>query len=135
MASPKSGKAASAVAPVAPDEAHDADSADPGEVSKAKAEALTRPKSKYAPTKVKPFKPTSTAGNEEPGTEPTWIEIILKDEEGNIVPGEPFEIEMPDGSLYQGTLDQDGFARVDGIEPGTCKVKFPDRCNDAWSKG
>lgn len=135
MASPKSGKAASAVAPEAPTAAHDADSADPGEVSKAKAEALTRPNSKYAPTKVKPFKPAQPAGTGDPGEEPTWIEIVLKDEDGNVIPGEPFEIEMPDGSVHSGTLDQDGFARVDGIEPGTCKVHFPERCNDAWAKG
>jgi len=134
MASPKSGKAASAVAAAAPDAAHDADSASPGEVSKVKAEALTRPKAKYSPTKASPFKPSDATGDETPGEEPTWIEILLKDEQGAAVPGEPYEIEMPDGRVHSATLDHQGFARIDGIDPGTCKVRFPERCNDSWAR-
>jgi hypothetical protein len=32
-----------------------------------------------------------------------------------------------------GTLDENGFARVEGIDPGQCKVTFPDLDKDAWS--
>ncbi len=134
MASPKSGKSASAVAPAAPDAAHDADNADPGEVSKAMAEALTRPKAKYSLTKVKPFVPAESSVQDEPGEEPTWIEILLTDESGAVVPGEPYEIEMPDGRVHSATLDHEGFARVEGIDPGTCQVRFPERCNDSWAR-
>ena len=31
-----------------------------------------------------------------------------------------------------GTLDEKGFARIDGIEPGTCQVCFPDIDEEAW---
>ena len=50
------------------------------------------------------------------------------------MPGERYQIELPDGSVAKGTLDQDGFARVDGIDPGTCKVTFPELDKEAWEK-
>jgi hypothetical protein len=31
-------------------------------------------------------------------------------------------------------LDSEGRARVDGIDPGTCKVSFPDRDAKDWKK-
>ena len=36
--------------------------------------------------------------------------------------------------LTPGTLDNNGFARVDGIDPGTCKITFPELDKDAWEK-
>jgi hypothetical protein len=44
-----------------------------------------------------------------------------------------YRITLPDGeTVAEGTLDDKGFARVDGIEPGTCKITFPDLDKDAW---
>ena len=44
------------------------------------------------------------------------------------------EIELPDGSVASGSLDPKGFARIEGIEPGQCKISFPDLDKDAWEK-
>jgi hypothetical protein len=33
-----------------------------------------------------------------------------------------------------GTLDGKDFARIDGIEPGTCKITFPELDKYAWEK-
>ena len=43
------------------------------------------------------------------------------------------KITLPDGStVASGTTDEKGRARVDGIDPGTCKVTFPELDRDAW---
>jgi len=63
---------------------------------------------------------------------PTWIEIELVDEDGAPVPGEKYEITLPDGSVKTGTLDAVGIARVERIDPGSCKVTFPNLDKDAW---
>ena len=49
------------------------------------------------------------------------------------MPGEPYRVTLPDGTMVaEGTLNDKGFARVDGIDPGTCKVTFPKLHKDAW---
>ena len=49
------------------------------------------------------------------------------DEDNLPVPGEYFEVLTPEGTLASGTLDEKGFARVDGIQPGQATVRFPNR--------
>ena len=40
---------------------------------------------------------------------------------------------LPDGeTVAQGSLDEKGWARVDGIDEGSCKVTFLDLDKDAW---
>jgi hypothetical protein len=56
----------------------------------------------------------------------TWIGIQLLDERGRPMAKEHYRIELPDGSIIDGTLDPQGCARHDGIDPGTCFVTFPD---------
>jgi hypothetical protein len=129
MASPKSSKDPSAVAPAEPAEVIEADDADPGEVSKAKAAKLESESSEWSEAKAKPFKPT-----EEDKKEKSWIEIELVGEDDKPIPGETYQITMPDGTVQGGTLDDKGFARVEGMDPGTCKVTFPDLDKDAWEK-
>ena len=132
MASPKSFKDASVVAPAAPAEVVEADEADPGEVSEAKAAKLEREAQEWGEQKAKPFKPPSEEEAEKKET--SWIEIELVGEDDKGIPGEPYRITMPDGTVHNGTLDQDGVARVEGMEPGTCKVTFPQLDKDAWEK-
>ena len=120
----KSGKAGKAIAPADPVKAEEADVADPGEVAKVKAEQIETQSGKYGSAPVKPYKPPET--EEESEEKKAWIEIELVDEEDEPVSGEKYEIKLPDGSTAKGTLDGDGFARVDGIEPGTCEISFPD---------
>jgi len=43
-------------------------------------------------------------------------------------------VELPDGSVAEGTLDAKGFARLDGIPKGSCKVTFPNFDKEAWEK-
>ena len=64
----------------------------------------------------------------------SWIEIELVDEEDKPVPGEAYRITVPDGSVAEGTLDEKGFARVEGFEKGNCKVSFPNLDKESWHK-
>lgn len=112
---PKSGTAGNAVSPVGPAKPEEADVAEPGEMVRYEAE------------EPEPHNPT-----EEEKEEKSWIEIELVDEEEEPVPGEKYKITLPDGKVAQGTLDEKGFARVDGIEPGTCQITFPDLDKEAW---
>jgi Rhs element Vgr protein len=64
----------------------------------------------------------------------SWIEIELLDEASKPVAGEKYRIELPDGTPREGMLDSSGRARIDGIEPGSCKVSFPDRDAKDWKK-
>jgi len=61
-----------------------------------------------------------------------WIEIVLVDETDEPVPGERFQITLPDGTRVSGALDSEGFARLDGIDSGVCEVSFPNLDRDAW---
>jgi len=133
MPSPKSGKAGSAVLPTAPAEAHEADKADPGEVEEVKAEQRQTQSGKYGSVRVKPYKPPETEAERK--TKKSWIEIELLDEEKNPVPGKEYKIILPDGvTVAEGTLDDKGFARVNGIDQGTCKITFPGLDGEAWEK-
>jgi hypothetical protein len=64
--------------------------------------------------------------------EKTWLEIELLDDDGNPVPGEPFSIKLPGGAIRLGRLDQDGRARIAGLDPGSCKVSFPNLDARTW---
>jgi type VI secretion system secreted protein VgrG len=145
MPAPKDGTAQRLVVPAAPRQATDADDADPGEVESTKAEQRSTGKGKYGSTTVKPYKPPSDkdgsedddAGDDEQSADEqtSWIEIQLLDSDDQPLAGEPFEITLPDGSLASGTLDEDGLARLDGIEPGNCEVTFPRLDGRDWTSG
>jgi type VI secretion system secreted protein VgrG len=61
-----------------------------------------------------------------------WIAIELVDELGKHVPYEDYRITLPDGTPIEGTLDKKGLARINGIDPGTCKITFPNRDKGTW---
>lgn len=61
-----------------------------------------------------------------------WIEIILVDMEGKPVPGVKYRITPPGGSPVEGRLNEHGQAGLYQIEPGNCKITFPDLDKDAW---
>jgi hypothetical protein len=67
---------------------------------------------------------TAGASGRAPGPQ-SWIEIYLRDDEGQPVAGERYRIKMPDGHVEEGTLDSFGHAEYYGINPGTCEVSFP----------
>jgi len=133
MASPKSGTAGSAVTPADADQAQEADNADPGAVEAIKAQQLQTKSGKYGSVQGKPFKPPKTKAEKKQKT--GWIAITLVDEAGKCMPGEQYEITLPNGEVATGTLDEKGAARIDGIESGQCQVGFPNLENDQWRKG
>lgn len=130
MPSPKSGKAASPVNPVDPTKALEADVANPGEVEKLKADQREVGQGKYGAARTSPYKPTVDAAEDE--TEQTWIEIELVDKAGRPVVGEPYRVTLANGQITTGTLDEKGFARLEPVEPGLCKITFPQLEEQAW---
>lgn len=65
-------------------------------------------------------------------SKPDWIAIALVTPDGKPVAGEPFAVELPNGKPVFGKLDNLGRARLEGIDPGTCKVSFPERDAKEW---
>ncbi len=62
-----------------------------------------------------------------------WIEIELLGEDSSPIPWEEFCIEPPDGETIKGYLDENGWARLDGLaDAGACKVSFPKLDKEAW---
>ncbi len=64
--------------------------------------------------------------------EKTWIEIELVGEDDKPVPGMAYRITVTDGKVVEGKLDDEGKARIDGLDPGNCAVSFPELDRDAW---
>lgn len=63
-----------------------------------------------------------------------WVEIAMVDEEGNPAAGQSYEITLPDGSIVTGSLDGNGAARIQGIDPGNCKIRFPSLDKTSWNR-
>ncbi|MEZ5429070.1 MAG: hypothetical protein R2747_22680 [Pyrinomonadaceae bacterium] len=77
--------------------------------------------------------PVGAPPPEKPKEKKAWIEIILVDAEGNPMPGVRYRITPPGGGAPQeGRLNEHGQAGLYQIEPGQCKITFPDLDQDAW---
>lgn len=48
--------------------------------------------------------------------------------------GEAYQVTLPDGSTQEGNVGDDGVARIEGIDPGSCKISFPKIDKDYWKK-
>ncbi len=86
-----------------------------------------------APLNVEPSRPKDV---EPPLEKKTWIGIELMDD-GNPpkpVPFKKYRIELPDQSIREGMLDGNGQARLEGFDPGACKVSFPQLHGPDWDK-
>ena len=103
------------VPPTAPKEPDEADDAKPGSKMKLEKQSAERKKSSKEDPKKK-----------------SWIIVSLETEDGKPVPGEAYRIETSDGKIRTGSLDHKGKAHVKGIEPGNCKVTFPNLDQEAW---
>lgn len=53
-----------------------------------------------------------------------WIELELRDEDGNTIGGAEYKIRLPNGQIIKGKLDQNGYAKVAGLPPGKVEVTF-----------
>lgn len=81
---------------------------------------------------VSPGVPVS-APPEKPKEKKAWIEIILIDPDGQPMPGVRYRITPPGGGApKEGRLNEHGQAGLYQIEPGQCKITFPDIDQDAW---
>lgn len=111
-----SGSPGSPVSPVAPQAPVEAATAEPGKQPQARSASPTHA-------------PQSSANQQKKN----YIEIEMKDDEGNPMGGLRYAVVLPDGStVADGTLDEKGYAKVENIDPGQCKVTFPDLHGDAW---
>jgi uncharacterized Zn-binding protein involved in type VI secretion len=63
-----------------------------------------------------------------------FIELELVDEQGRPMANERYLVTASDGGVRAGRLDSKGFARIEGVAPGTCKVQFPDRHAGDWGR-
>jgi hypothetical protein len=73
-----------------------------------------------------------TSASTEPAGRKTWVEIKLVNKQGAPVAGRKYRVTPPNGPPIEGTLDATGTARVDNIDPGSCKVTFPDLDGSEW---
>ena len=131
MPSPKSGTAGSIVAPTAPDTAADAQKNATGSNTTI---SNSGSKSGSAPTSV-PVKPMAT---HKPGDDPSktsWIALQLVYESNGLpVAGMSYEVTLPDGqTVAGGSTDDQGYAKVECIDPGSCQISFPELDKEAWA--
>jgi type VI secretion system secreted protein VgrG len=125
---PQPGQAGQLISPIAPRQPYEVDDPDPGTAAANRAEQVRTRQGRYGSASVAAFRPPQS-GDEE---ETTWVEIELLDDQGSPIAGERYEISLPDGTVFRGTLDENGRAHVAGIEPGTCRVTFPDLDRTSW---
>lgn len=67
-------------------------------------------------------------------TKTSWVEIELFDQKNRPVAHQRYRVVPPGAGAkpVEGFLDEKGFARVAGIDPGTCKITFPDLDAASW---
>lgn len=63
----------------------------------------------------------------------SWIEVRLVDQKGEPIPGERFEVRLPDQSLQRGTLDSQGSVRFEAIVAGQASIAFPGIEAEEWT--
>lgn len=79
---------------------------------------------------------TSISSGSEDGGEPgetSWIEVALRDSEGNPCAFERYRLLLPNGRSVNGFLDEQGQAHYVG-PPGEYDVEFPDLDREAWDR-
>jgi hypothetical protein len=63
----------------------------------------------------------------------TWIEVQLLDQDQNPVPNAKYRLRLPDASISDGNLNDQGMVRIDGIIAGQCDISFPDIDGREWT--
>lgn len=72
---------------------------------------------------------------EPPRQTKSWVGIELVDQKERPVSNARYVLELPDGKKREGRLDENGRLQVRDIDPGTCKVWFPDFEASEWQGG
>jgi|GEM_PF-472741 len=67
-------------------------------------------------------------------TKKSFVEIELFDQKNRPVAHQRFRVVPPGNNVrpVEGFLDEKGFARVSGIDPGVCRITFPDLDASSW---
>jgi hypothetical protein len=65
---------------------------------------------------------------------PTWIEFRLLDPSDRPVPGEEYRVRLADGALMEGSLNEEGRVRFEGILAGQCQICFPAIDGGEWKR-
>jgi len=63
-----------------------------------------------------------------------WIEIYLRDPVNNADISKDYTLHLADGTEQRGTLDSNGYAKIDNIPPGKIKIEFPNVDEDVNSE-
>lgn len=59
-------------------------------------------------------------------SEDNWLEIRLADKEDKPFRGLKYIVTDPSGKRFDGHLDETGYARIEPVKAGYCKVEFPE---------
>jgi hypothetical protein len=59
-----------------------------------------------------------------------WIEIELVDGDGQPGSNQKYVLHLPDGSTSEGTLDEQGHARIENLPPGAFFIDYPETALD-----
>lgn len=79
------------------------------------------------------IEPLPGAESEAP-PETTYVAIEMVDEDGKPVSGVRYRVTLPGGVVREGRLSATGYARLDGVDPGSCKISFPELDGSSWDK-
>lgn len=62
-----------------------------------------------------------------------WIEVVLLDKDNEPIPGEHYELRLPDQSLRKGRLNREGSVKFEGIVAGDASIAFPGIDAQEWA--
>lgn len=55
-------------------------------------------------------------------TAPGWVDVVVRDDEGEPLPRVAYTLELADGEVVEGELDGDGRAREEEVLRGVCRL-------------
>ncbi len=133
MASPKDGTAGALVTPAGPKAAENSNIKAAGSDTTI-SNSGSKSGSAASVVKVKPMA-THKPDSDENKDKTSWIELQLVYESNGLpVAGMAYEVTLPDGqTVAGGSTDDQGVARVDHIDPGSCQISFPGLDQEAWA--
>ncbi|MFN0106171.1 MAG: type VI secretion system tip protein TssI/VgrG [Bryobacteraceae bacterium] len=100
--------------------------------SSSSASSSSSPGSTAPPPPAPAPEPTHNPNTPENETKTHWVGIKLKDRTGKPIAGQAYKVVLPGGDVAEGTLDDEGKAKVEHTDPGECQVSFPGLAD--WEK-
>jgi len=64
----------------------------------------------------------------------TWLNVIIKDDEGKPVPNQKFVVTFDNGHSIKGQVNENGFAHLDPVPEGKHQIELLDVDRREWSK-